>query len=92
MMEAVSVSVSKLEEAFHKHKNIVNGKQYRKASNEQFNKIFGSYIVEKKQKERIVKKGAQNVQDVITSISLLRIYCLLGWGHKADVYKRQARN
>lgn len=56
MMEAVSVSVSKLEEAFHKHQNIVNGKQSRKASNEQFNKIFGSYIVEKKQKERIVKK------------------------------------
>lgn len=56
MMEAVSVSVSKLEDAFHKHQNIVNGKQTRKISNEQFNKIFGDFIEERKQKERIVKK------------------------------------
>lgn len=56
VMNSISVSVSKLEEAFHKHQNIVNGKQTRKLSNEQFNKIFGDCIIEKKQKERIVKK------------------------------------
>ncbi len=55
-IDAITISVSKLEDAFHKHQNIVNGKQSRKISNEQFNKIFGDFIEERKQKERIVKK------------------------------------
>lgn len=55
-IDAIAISVAKLEDAFHKHQNIVNGKQTRKISNEQFNKIFGDFIEERKQKERIVKK------------------------------------
>lgn len=56
IVEAISISVSKLEDSFHRHQNIVNGKQSKKASSEQFNKIFGDYIKETKQRERIVKK------------------------------------
>lgn len=55
-MSALSISVSKLEDAFHRHQNIVNGKQSRKVSNEQFNKIFGDFIEVRKQQERIVNK------------------------------------
>lgn len=56
MMEAVSVSVSKLEEAFHKHQNIVNGSSLEKHRTNNSIKSLEAISSRKKQKERIVKK------------------------------------
>lgn len=44
--KCVSVSVSQLQEQFHIHQNVMNGKQSKKTSNEQFDTIFGDLITE----------------------------------------------